>query len=125
MGDHSAVGVGPIAIAAGQQLLSGGAGRVVYTSVIETSGGAPCSFTLFDGNPATNQPMMFFSVNPSGSTRDAWPEHGVPFEGDLWIGSTAGQGNALVWVVPEDLWDRWLADAKAKEHAAVIAEGWQ
>ena len=99
-----------VQVGAGQALVSAGAGRIVFTSVIETSGAAVVSFALFDGNPASARGILDYSLGASGSTREAWPEHGVPFEGDLWIGSTSGQGTARIHVVPEDLWHRWKRD---------------
>lgn len=106
---------------AGNQQVSGGAGRIVFTSVIETSGAGVASFALFDGNPATLRGLVDYNVNASGSVRDQWPEHGIPFEGDLWIGNTIGTATCRIHVVPEDLWDRWKADYWRGIEAAVMA----
>lgn len=102
---------------AGPALVSGGAGRIVYTSVIETSGAASASFALFDGVPATARGLVDYSVNASGSARDQWPEHGIPFETDLWIGSTVGAATVRIHVVPEDRWHEW-----GHEHWRPLAE---
>lgn len=99
-----------VLLSAGQSMISSGAGRIVFTSVIETSGAASCSFGLFDGNPATQRGLLDFNLNANGSVRDPWPEHGIPFEGDLWIGNIAGVGTCRIHVVPEDVWHLWKAD---------------
>lgn len=99
-----------ILASAGAQMVSGGAGRIVFASVLETSGANPASFTLFDGAVATNRGFIDFAVNPSGSTREPFEGHGLPFEGDLWAGNIVGAFTARIHVVPEDLWDRWRAD---------------
>ena len=114
----------PITVAtlAGSQLVVGGGGRIVFTSVVENTGAANAGFTLFDGNPASLQGLMDFNVNASGSVRDAWPEHGVPFEGDLWIGNISGNATVRIHVVPEDLWDRWRREYW-RELANLITSG--
>lgn len=95
---------------AGAQMVSAGAGRIVYISTAEMSGLNPATFELFDGAVPTNRGLLIYNLAESGSTRDSWTDHGVPFEGDLWIGNTGGTATAIVHVVPEDLWHRWKAD---------------
>lgn len=99
-----------VTTSAGTQMVSAGAGRIVFTSVAETSGVGVAGFTLFDGNPGTAQGLLIYSLNAAESSREAWPEHGVPFEGDLWMGATAGAAEAIIHVVPADLWSEWKAD---------------
>lgn len=95
---------------AGNQLVSAGAGRIVFVSVLETSGVNPASFTLFDGAIPTNRGFIDFNVNAAGSTREPFEGHGLPFEGDLWLGNIVGVATCRIHVVPEDLWTRWRAD---------------
>lgn len=102
----------PITITTGASpaLVVGGAGRIVFSSVAETSLVSPGGFTLFDGNPTTQYGVLIFTLNAAGSARDSYAEHGVPFEGDLWIGGATGALTAILHVVPEDLWERWRED---------------
>lgn len=112
-----------IQIGAGSQLVASGAGRIVFTSLVETSGVSAASFTLFDGNPATLRYLTDYTIDANGSTREAWPEHGIPFAGDLWIGNTAGVARFVCHVVPEDLWARWRAEYWAGLEQYVLQGG--
>lgn len=126
MGDESGHVAAPILtlLSAVPSLLVGGAGRIVFVSVLETSGAASASFTYFDGLPSSNQVMCDFSVSANGSTREPYTDHGLPFEGDLTIGNVNGAARVITWVVPEDQWDIWKRDYWRGFEAAVLQGGY-
>jgi hypothetical protein len=90
--------------------------------VTETSGIAGAAFTLFDGTPQTLQGVCGWTVSANGSARDDWPDHGLAFEGDLWMGATSGLATAIIHVVPEDLWHLWRKEILAGIRAELVAD---
>lgn len=126
MGDDAASVAIPIAslLSAGAAMVSGGAGRIVFVSFLETSGAANASFTYFDGAVATQKFMLDFALNPSGSTREGYYDHGIPFLGDLFIGNIVGAGRVITWVVPEDKWALWKADYWLGIEQALLQAGY-
>lgn len=93
-----------VLLASGQGMILAGAGRIVFLSAVETSGTAEAAWTFYNGNPGTLQGIMDYSLQPSESVREEWPDHGIPFLGDLWIGSISGAATLRVHIVPEGLW---------------------
>ena len=112
----------PITIltSAGDQLLISGGGRIVFVSVMETSQANVASFRLFDGEVTTDNGLLDYSLNAAGSARDYFPEHGIPFRGDLWIGDTIGTARLICHVVPENNWDLFRREYWREFHAMIM-----
>lgn len=114
-----------INIVAGQAsgLLIGGAGRVVYVFVRESTGAAAASFSLWDGTSASGRLVMPFSLSSGQSSRDNFYPHGIPYYGDLFFTADAGSLTGAIYVVPEDM---WIMAEREVERAArnQAVDGW-
>lgn len=115
-----------INIVAGQAtgLLVGGAGRVVYAFVKETTGSTAGSVTLWDGTPATGGLVLPFTLQAGQSARDNFYPHGIPFTGDLWMSADSGSVAGAIFVVPEDSFIQVERLAERLGRGGFI-DGWQ
>lgn len=112
----------PITIltSAGDQKLISGGGRIVFVSATETTQASVASFRLFDGEVPTDNGLLDYSLNAAGSARDYFPEHGIPFQGDLWVGDAIGAARLICHVVPEDRWSLFRREYWRELHAMIM-----
>lgn len=118
------VAVRPIVLQLGpltsDTLICGGAGRIVYVAVRESTGGAAATFSLVDGTPAGGQVIVPYSLLAGQSARDNFYPHGIPYTGDLWYDLDTGSLTGSVYVVPEDLWADFSRTAERLERSSVL-----
>lgn len=109
-------------IVAGQPtgLLVGGAGRIVYIMMKETTGTTAAAFSLYDGAISTGNLIVPYDLLANESTRDSWPTHGIPYEGDLYFSADSGSVAGSIYVVPESLWDIWTMLATGQFEQAAL-----
>jgi len=82
----------------GTGLLMTGSGCITYADAYETTGSAPASVTVFDGQSSNGQQLIDYQLLANQSTSEQWGPHWMPFYEGLYIvtnnGSAAGSISA-------------------------------
>lgn len=89
------------------QKLEARAGRITWYSFAETTGAAPASFVLYDGNDTTGSIVMPVNLLANESTREYTGHEGVPYMGGLYLHIISGSITGAVVCVSEENWWSW------------------
>ncbi len=80
------------------------AGRITWFSLRESGGANPAVVRLYDGSGTSGKLMASISLQAAESTREWVGNHGLPFNGGLYLQVVSGAVEGSIVYVPESAW---------------------
>jgi hypothetical protein len=92
----------------GSQTLITGAGILSGWSLIESTGAAASTLSVYDGAISDATALGFVSLTQGQSTRDLFTPPGIQFDQGLIVSATVGATKGVIYAVPGEVFDQWL-----------------